>query len=314
MALSLVVLFVVRLEEIILARLPPEITVGRLSLSLWNRGFILSGVELRGPEKTPCAGRSLAAIEEITGTFELRSRRLSSLRISNLQLATENLRRDCFLSQRERSSAAMSNFVSAAGLKVDINRATIRVQGFDVFGVDAILSIVQNDDQLLGLKAERLSVKNARLRFETQKFWASLALSGPRINTQVAEVMATLSLPHLDKLPRLSSKKVKILAGEGLIKLSASAERGVWTSYTSVELTGIKVTGEPLNKMPFGLFEFTPQSIWPLAEDTEGVFRFAFKSHGDEQKFYRNYAADMQKAFVGKVKANLKKKIPVLPF
>lgn len=303
-----------RLEEIILARLPPEISVGRLSLSLWNRGFILSQVEFKGPVNTPCAGRPVASIAEIAGTFELKARRLSSLRISDLQMSTGNLRRDCFLSQRERSSAAMANFVSASGLHVVLNNATIRIPGFDVLGLDAALSIVQNDEQVFGLRVEKLFVRNARLRLETQKFWATIAASGKNLNTQAGEIMATLRLPHLEKLPRLNSKQLKVLGGEGLIKLAASAERSVWTSYTSVELTGVKVTGEPLNKMPLGLFEFTPQSIWPMAEDSEGIFRFAFKSRGDEHKFAKIYAADLQKAFVGKVKANLKKKIPVLPF
>ena len=60
--------------------------------------------------------------------------------------------------------------------------------------------------------------------------------------------------------------------------------------------------------------KLTPQNLWPMVEDKPNFFTVAFKTTGSWKGLPRRYAADFKRAVVKKVKANLKKKIPALPF
>ncbi|HMY11540.1 MAG TPA: hypothetical protein PKC74_07940 [Turneriella sp.] len=71
--------FILRAEQFILSRLPREIQASSISVSFLGRSFVLKGVRVSGRMGSPCEGRLLFEIAELTGQFVIRERRLTSL-------------------------------------------------------------------------------------------------------------------------------------------------------------------------------------------------------------------------------------------
>ena len=104
------------------------------------------------------------------------------------------------------------------------------------------------------------------------------------------------------------------MAGNADIRLAATARQGNWKILTNVELSKVRLRGEPFYTMPMGLLQLTPENVWPMVEDSPGLLSFNFETKAHQGQLVKEFTADLRRALTTKVKGNLKKKVPVLPF
>ncbi|MBN8221911.1 MAG: hypothetical protein J0L53_13375 [Spirochaetes bacterium] len=306
--------FIFRVEAYILSRLPPEIKIDALSVSFLNQSFILSGAKISGKPGTICEGKVVLEIGEAEGKFKLRQRKLTELILKKPAVKGEALKRGCFTKPGEKPEIRLGEGIGPEGLKITLHDGKIPLPELGEFDFNAVLAARENEHGALVVAFERFAAGNGRLVAETKKLALAFVRGGEAIRLSDGEIMGTVKAARLEKLPRLNTKKLRVVNGTGEIRFSADIRRGTWTIYTDVDLKNLKLRGEPLYNMPMGLMQLTPENAWPMVEDSPGFFNFSFKTASDESRLAKTYAADFRNALTRKVKANLKKKIPVLPF
>lgn len=306
--------FVLRIERFILARLPREVVVANLSVSFLTSRFVLNDVQILGREAGACPGKVLATLRQIEGDFQLRQRLLKSITLADVRITAEGLDRRCFSKDTNQSDFSLRQYTSAAGIIFEIRGADIPLREIGAARLNTIATLVYPDEKTVAIKADRITLAAKNLNVTGRN--VSLALERNGNGLQLQNVSANVTARHSDlsKLPRLSSRKLVVRAGEAELKLTAELARSQWSVFSAVELKGVKVGGAPLYNMPMGLLQLSPETLWPMAEDTPGLFEFSFKTLATTEKLPAVYAADFRIALTNKVRKNLKKKIPVLPF
>ena len=310
-AVSTVLWFIFRIEKYIISRLPKEVTVEELSVSFINRAFVLKGARVMGKPGTLCEGKLVLEVGEATGKFLLKERKLTSLSLRQPKLTVDTLKRGCFGKSPE-SPVKISDALGPEGLRLEIAEGAVPAPELGELAVNAALTLQENEHGATVLRFEKLTLAGPRLVAEAKKAALAFVKGGDGMHLSDGEIMATLKLNHLEKMPRLNTKKLKLLAGDSDVKFSADIRRGEWTVYTVVDLKRVKLAGEPFYNMP--LLKLTPENMWPMVEDNPGFFSFNFKTKAEESRLVKTFAADFRIALTRKVKGNLKKKIPVLPF
>lgn len=303
--------FIFRIEKYIISRLPKEISVENISVSFLNQSFTAAGVKFNGKPGTGCEGKILAEVAELDGKFLLKERKLTEIRLKKPALKKEALRRDCFVKTGEKPVRLGEN-IGPAGIKIQVQEGSVPAPEVGELAVEAVLTIRENEHGAIVAGFEKFSAVNSLIRAEARKLALAFVPNGETLRLSDGEIMGSIKADRLEKFGRLSTKKLRVLAGEGEIKFSADIRRGDWTLFTNVDLRRLKLRGEPFYNMP--LMQLTPENMWPMVEDTPGFFNFSFKTSSSEPKLAKTYAADFRNALTKKVKANLKKKIPVLPF
>jgi hypothetical protein len=307
--------FSLRAEKYILAALPEEITVQNLSVSFLNQAFVMTGVVVQGKAGSSCGGKTMFTIRELTGSFSLRYRKLSALRFVKPEYKDSPGLRDCITQPAKKPALRFSDHVHPSGLAVRVEEGLLSLPGFDDMEIHADFILAERGPNRLALSGNRLSIRNSIAEFDLKKL--ALEIQGGAGGDPVAEsghIMARLRVIRPEKISQLRTRQFTVLGGEGDIQMAADANHGFVTAYTSVDLKQMRLTGQTLYNMPMGLLTLTPENLWPMVEDSPGHLKFSFKTRSEQAQFVRSYVADFRKALVDKIKANLKKKIPVLPF
>jgi hypothetical protein len=306
--------FVLRIERFILARLPREVVVGNLSVSFITSRFVLNDVQILGREAGACSGKVLATARQIEGDFLLRQRQLKSVTLADVRLTAEGIDRRCFAKDTHQSDFSLRQYTSAAGVIVDIRDAVMPLREVGAARLNAVATLVYPDEKTMSIKADRITLAAKNLNITGRNVSLALDRNSNGLQLQNAAASVTARYSDLSKLPRLSSRKLVVRAGEAELKLSAEFAQSAWSVFSAVELKGVKVGGAPLYNMPMGLLQLSPESLWSMAEDAPGLFAFSFKTLATTVKLPATYVADFRIALTNKVRKNLKKKIPVLPF
>lgn len=306
--------FVLRVEKIILSNLPREITAQNLSVSFLGRSFILSGVKLTGLVGSQCEGRLLAELKEVTGTFTIRTRRLTGLTVNGADLYNQVWEKACFATGEVRREFRLSEAMLPEGLSVVLKSVSLRLPQFGEATVNAKLKLEEPAEGSLRLTASAANLTNIRLSWSAKRLAADFRRAQSVWQLAAADVTLAGTVKQLEKIQKLSSRRLTILGGNADIRMTASARRGRWTIFTSVELSRVRLRGEPFYTMPMGLMQLTPENMWPMVEDSPGIFAFSFKTEAAQAALPAVYAADVRRALTRKVKGNLKKKVPILPF
>lgn len=299
---------VFRLESIVRKELPQEIQAQSLKISLWSGGFSLDKVTIAAAQDYPadCAGKILFTVDKISGAFRLWGLKLNSLTLEHPRL--REVGRKCLGRNSNKNTLGRLAWLEESGLQIEVAAAEYNLPDFGTVKIDAVAWLKPHE------QGYQITSESIAARAEAGSLQFNKVKLAWRDGAYTLDAMGSLAIPELGRLKRLKTKQLTVERGGGFAKFSATANRGEWTGFTSIDLKGIGVKGEPLNKMPLGFLELTPQSIWPMAEDKPGQFSFAFKTRSADDRLVKTFVADLQRAFVQKLKANLKKKIPILPF
>jgi len=307
--------FSLRAEKYILAVLPEEIKVQNLSVSFLNQAFVMNGVVVNGKAGSSCAGKTVLTIRELTGSFSLRLRKLSALRFVRPEYKDSPELRACIREPGKKPSLRLSDNVHPDGIAVRVEGGLLSLPGFEDIEIHADFTLVERGPGRLALSASRLGARNSIGEMELKKLALEIQVAeGGDPIAENGNLMARLRVMRPEKISQLRTRQLTVLGGEGDIQVAADANHGFVTAYTSVDLKQLRLTGQALYNMPMGLLALTPDNVWPMVEDSPGHLNFSFKTRSEQAKLVRTYAADFRRALAGKIKANLKKKIPVLPF
>ncbi len=308
---ALLLWFIFRVEAYLLSRLPKEITVEKLSVSFLNQAFVMTGAKVMGKPGTTCEGKVVLEVAEATGKFRLKERKLTELQVKAVTVKSDALRRGCFVKPGDKPDLRLGDGVGPEGLKVQVSDGIVPVPEVGDVTIQTIFSVRENEHGATVVQFEKMHAENARLSADAKKIALAFVKGTEAMRLSDGEIMATVKLNRLEKHTKLSSKKFRVLAGDAELRISADIRRGDWTLYTAIDLRHMKLTGEPLYNMP--LLKLTPENMWPMVEDSPGLFSFSFKTLAPEAKLAKTFAADFRGAITRKIKGNLKKKIPVLP-
>ncbi len=306
--------FIFRIEKFILDQLPSEVRIGTLSVSFFNRKFVLSDVQIYAKEKGACDGRVLVTAARIDGSFHLRARKLHTLTASALQLTKDAFDRRCLEKPKVQSDYGPRRYIADEGLVIDVKDAMIPGGNFGTLRATSVITAKYLDERDFQIAADRLQITGTRLSIDGRKIHIDFRQNTESNALHTASGTFTARYSDLSKLPKLSNRKFSVRSGEAELKLTASYAGSEWMLFTAVELKGVRVSGQPLYNMPMGLLQLTPENMWPMAEDAPGVLAFQFKTLSTTPKLGSTYAADIKIALRNKIRGNLKKKIPVLPF
>lgn len=306
--------FILRAEQIILSRLPREIQVAGISVSFLARSFVLREVKVSGRIGSACEGRLLLQIGELTGRFVISGRRMTALSVKGAELYNQGWQKVCFAATAQSPVLRLSDIAPASGLDVDFRQVRFRLPYLGEASASGALRLTEPQHDVLQLGAAKLSFAGVRIQGEARQL--SLRLNRASGNWQVdsGNFAAALGLKRLEKIPGLSSPRLRVLAGNADIRLTATARQGQWEIMTQVELSKVRLRGEPLYSMPMGLLQLTPENVWPMVEDSPGLLTFSFETKARQGQLVKAYTAGLRRALALKVKGNLKKKVPVLPF
>lgn len=306
--------FILRIEKIVLSRLPREVSTEGISISFLDRSFHLKNILLRGRIGSPCEGRDLVRARELKGSFHLRERVLTKLTAKDVVYVGDTFQKECFVAPQEKDAIDWRKIAPESGLAVDLQSVRFNVRRWG----EAVLS---SQFVLREKSPGRLAVdfKSAVLQFSlgearVKKLTADLERKNNNWQIENMEAALEVKLPELQKIAGISSPKLTILRGAADATLNAAVQKGRWQIDANVRLIGMRLRGAPLYRAPFQFMEMTPQAIWPMVEDSPGVFQIAFKSKMATHQLVNVLRRDFRAAVSRKVKWNLKKKIKILPF
>lgn len=311
---SLTLWFIFRIEKFILERLPGEITTENLSVSFVNRAFVMTKVVIRGRKGAACEGKVIMEISELTGTFSLRHRRLTGLTVKGLQLKTPALTRECFVRKGEKPDLKLNDFAMPDGLRIFLEAGRFPVPEFGELTASTNILLTNASPDVLSIQSDRILAANGRLMLDVKGAKADFLREAGSLVLSAANLSLVLRVNDLAKIGRLKTKKLTVLAGDAELRSTAEVRGGHWKVESTLALKKIRVKGEPFLNMPMGLLRLTPENMWPMAEDSPGLVEVSVKTEAYTHQLVRAFAADMKRAVTAKIKANLKKKIPVLPF
>jgi|JI8StandDraft_1071087.scaffolds.fasta_scaffold17175_4 hypothetical protein len=306
--------FVMRIERYVLSRLPPEVVVGKLSVSFIGSKFVLNDAQIFGRASGVCAGKLLATAAQIDGGFDLRQRQLRSLVLQGVRVTGDGIDRRCLEKPRQPGDFSLRQYSAADGLTIDLRELVFPAGELGALKIVTLANLRFSEDETLQVSAERLTVTGRHVSLDGRRVTLLFGRAGEAMQLKTASATLVARYQDLSKLPKLSSRKFSVHSGDAELKLTAQYAQPQWSIFTAVELKGVKVGGEPLYNMPMGLLQLSPENLWPMAEDSPGLFSFSFKTRAATGKLPSTYAADLRIALKNKVRANLKKKIPVLPF
>lgn len=306
--------FILRAEQFILSRLPREIQASSISVSFLGRSFVLKGVRVSGRMGSPCEGRLLFEISELTGQFVIRERRLTSLAVNGAELINQGWQKSCFAATPESRPLRLSEIAPASGLEISFRQVRFRLPYLGEASATGSIRLSEPQPDGLQLRAAQLSLSGVRIQGGARELAVNLNRTNGNWQLATGNFTATLSLKQLEKIPKLSSRRLTVLAGNADIRLAATARQGNWKILTNVELSKVRLRGEPFYTMPMGLLQLTPENVWPMVEDSPGLLSFNFETKAHQGQLVKEFTADLRRALTTKVKGNLKKKVPVLPF
>jgi hypothetical protein len=306
--------FILRVEQIILSRLPREIQAAGISVSFLGRSFILQGVRITGRTNSPCEGRLLLEIAELTGTFLIAERKLTALSVNGAELNNQGWQKVCFAASPESPLLRLSDIAPSSGIDVNFRQVRFRLPYLGEASASGAFRLSEPQPDSLHLRAAQVALSGVKIQGQARELAVSLNRTNGSWQLVSGNFTATLALRQLEKIPRLSSRRLTVLGGNADIRLTASARQGNWKILTQVELTKVRVRGEPFYSMPMGLLQLTPENVWPMVEDSPGLLSFNFETKAHQGELIKRFAADLRRALTTKVKGNLKKKVPVLPF
>lgn len=311
---SLSLWFIFRIEKFIVERLPSEITTENLAVSFVNRAFVMTKVIVSGRKGTPCEGKILTEIGELTGTFSLRYRKLTGLAVKGMQLKPLAFSRECFVRKGEKPDMKLNDFAMPEGLRVSLEAGRFPVPEFGELTASTNILLSNSSADVLSIQSDRIRAANGRLELDVKGAKADFLREAGSFVLSAANLTLVLRVNDLAKINRLKSKKLTVLSGDAEMHSTAEVRGGRWKVQSAVALKKIKVKGEAFFNMPMGLLQLTPENMWPMAEDSPGLVEFSVKTEAYTHQLVRAFAADMKRALTAKIKGNLKKKIPVLPF
>lgn len=311
---SLTLWFIFRIEKFIVERLPNEITTENLSVSFVNRAFVMTRVVIRGRKGTSCEGKIITEIGELTGTFSLRHRRLTGLAVKGMQLRPPVLSRECFVRKGEKPDLKLNDFAMPDGLRITLDAGRFPVPEFGELTASTNILLTNSSPDVLSIQSDRIHASNGRLTLDVKGAKADFLREAGSFVLSAANLSLVLRVSDLAKINRLKSRKITVLAGDAELRSIAEVRGGRWKVESTVALKKIRVKGEPFFNMPMGLLKLTPENMWPMAEDAPGVVEFSVKTEAYTHQLVRAFAADIKRALTAKIKANLKKKMPILPF
>ncbi|MFZ5631040.1 MAG: hypothetical protein ACOY5B_18035 [Spirochaetota bacterium] len=306
--------FILRAEQIILSRLPREIQAAGISVSFLGRSFILKGVRVSGRVGSPCEGRLLLEIAELTGSFVIRDRRLTNLSVSGAELNNQGWQKACFAATPQSRVLRLSEIASASGLEINFRQVRFRLPYLGEASATGSFRLAEPQPDTLQLRAAQLALSGVKIQGEARQLAVDLNRTNGSWQLVSGNFTAVLGLKQLEKIPKLSSRRLTVLAGNADIRLTATARQGNWKILTHVDLSKVRLRGEPFYSMPMGLLQLTPENVWPMVEDSPGLLSFHFETEAHQGQLIREFTADLRRALTSKVKVNLKKKVPVLPF
>jgi hypothetical protein len=306
--------FVFGVEKYILQRLPKEVVAQNLAVSFLNQAFVLTNTQFFGTVGSACEAKLLAQAQEITGRFSLRQRRLTSLKVSGFKPEQLLLDGTCLRPNREKPALQLNQVIAPEGIQVILEDAQIPLRELGTGTVTGIAQIKENDGGLIAVTGEKFKLAGNRLSLEIGKLNLTLQRSEKGLAVETAEINAVGKINHLEKIQKLSTRKLQVLSGDGIFKFTSETRKGIWTVFVGVQLLNVTVKGEALNKMPMGFMEFKPETLWPMVEDSPGVLSFSFRTISTQERLAGTVAADLKRSLTAKVRSNLKKKIPILPF
>jgi hypothetical protein len=306
--------FILRIEQIILSRLPREIQASGISVSFLGRSFVLQGVRVTGRMSSPCEGRLLLEIAELTGKFLIAERKLTALSINGAELNNQGWQKVCFAASPESPMPRLADIAPSSGIDVNFRQVRFRLPYLGEATASGAFRLSEPQPDSLHLRAAQVALSGVRIQGQARELAASLNRTNGSWQLVSGNVTATLAVRQLEKIPGLSSRRLTVLGGNADIRLTASARQGNWSILTQVELTKVRVRGEPFYSMPMGLLQITPENVWPMVEDSPGLLSFHFETKAHQKELIRQFTADLRRALTRKVKGNLKKKVPVLPF
>lgn len=312
--IALTVGFMLRAEQIILSLMPREIQASSLSISLLGRSFVFQGVKVSGRQGSPCEGRLLLEIAELTGRFQIRERRLTALTVNGAELFNPGWQKSCFAATEQSRALRLSEIAPVAGLEVALSRVRFTLPYLGEASASGAFRLAEPQPDALQLSAEKLAISGVKVQGEARQLSVSFNRTDGNWQLVTGNFAAALNLRQLEKIAKLSSRRLTVLAGSADIRLTATARRGYWKAVTSVELTKVRLRGEPFYTAPLGLLQLTPENVWPMAEDSPGLLAFGFETQARQGALIYAFTADLRRALTGKIKGNLKKKVPVLPF
>lgn len=311
---AIVAYAIVHIEKIILARLQPEIQAERLSVSFLNRSFLLSGVKFSGRAGTPCAGRLLLSIAELAGNFVISERRLSRLTVNNAELMTQQWQRACFTRDTATPALQFSELILPTGLDIEFQQVRLRLPHAGEVAFSGLVQLSAPQKELLRARAAKLTFRGVRLQGNARRFEVELQKSEGNWRLSTGTFAVELKLKELEKIPQLSSRRLTVISGAADVRMVASVRNALWKIFTNVELSKVQLRGEPFYNAPMGLLRLTPENVWPMVEDSPGIFAFSFQTEATQKELANSFAANLRRALTKKAKGNLKKKVPILPF
>lgn len=306
--------FILRIEKIVVERLPREISIEGISISIIDRSFHLKNVLLKGRIGSPCEGKELIKAKEVKGSFALAPRILKKLKIKDAVFLEKTFQKECFIAPHERDAVLWQTFIPSEGLKVDLQPVRYNIPRWGEAAFSGQFVLREKSPGSLVIDFKNATLQSVLGVLQLKKLQADLEREKNIWRIENMDAALDVTLPQLEKISGVSSPKLTVLKGTASISLNIKVQKARWQVESHIRLTNMRLRGAPLYKAPFQFMELTPETVWPMVEDSPGIFRVAFKSRALVSQLVKTWRKDFRSAMSRKIKNNLKKKIKVLPF
>lgn len=304
--------FIFRIEKIILSELDESIAVEDLYVSVLNSTFVAQNVRVVGDSEGDCAGATIFEVKRLTGKFTWTERKLVSLILDEASFFSETLKKNCLFSRDKKPGFRIQNVLPQEGISITVKGATILEPFFGPISTEGVFVLKQEKNGEAILSFSNFVAKNYLAKLDVPKGQIEFVKNASGLSIKKGSAKATLYIPELQKLPQLRQKNFRIVQGSSLLRFTVDISNERYALYSMLDLKNLKLVGRPFYDKMF--IKLTPENVWPMVEDSPGLFTVTFKTVASRKSLPRQFAIDLKHAIIKKAKLGLKKKIPILPF
>ena len=303
--------FVKMIDSMIQKSLPEFLQAKTISTSLLQSVIRVDDLKLLSSP----ACNSLPMIEAtiLQSAFSLQRRTVSSVKIDRADIFLDRIQKHCMPQLKENDKSMPLDYIGKQGMDLIIENAILHISNHQKLLFTAHLRILPQTDKSYRIDHQSFRVDYHGLIVKMQR--GSMVVVPPQEPNgnfqKYGSATFRIESNALEKIPGINSEKLQLVKGA----IQATADLVV--GYSEVALSGdvhllnVKVQGNPLIQSPLSFFRLTPDALWPLAEDSPGKFNFIFKANGRQDQIIELTGKAIRQAITAKVKANIRKKIPL---
>ena len=304
-------IFVKMIDSMIQKSLPEFLQAKSISTSFLQSVVRVENLKLLS--SPACNNLPMIETNVLQSAFSFQRRSVSSVRIDRADIFLDRIRNHCLPQLKESDKSVHADYISKQGLDLIIDNAVLHLADHQKALFNAHLRIIPQDDQSYRIDHQSFRIDYYGLAIKMQR--GSIVIIPPKDPNGDFKKSGSAALmiesDAVEKIPGINSEKIQVLKGS--IRASAQLAIGVGgvTVSGNVNLLNLKVHGESLIKSPLPLLKLTPDALWPLAEDSQGKLNFTFTAKGHQSQIIELTGKAIRLAITAKIKANIRKKIPI---